>query len=1068
MSSLWLVIIMPALALNGAFIDQSPTTSHEYRDNLSLALQPLGVVLQSATPYDISLREFDFVVYRYQVAEQSYQTNKIASLAGMQCICLQCLLQDSSHWKSLVLDLMAYNGWSHAVIITDLHYATLHQEFSYSPNITSILISSDTPEKSIERLMARTVKTTGVRHIFVATQHDMSGLVLSQGNLLAMWQGYSYTLIDRACLHSASSLISGVLCIVKEGFEAVVTSVQYDAALLAGRLFGVRSGYSLLNIVEGRRFQVGSFLPSLSLSSSPIYPGGSLAPPNNSQITVLIGSVLSLPGDRVALQDHKPVLPRFAYKHQVFDCFDFINLPTYSACFPQFSKENVSLVFFGCCSFDALSGVYMMKLTGNYWPSIGAHVYYDPLSSLAEYPYFIRTVQAIEYFYTHIFRLIQLMRYKKINILFSDYLVFDRGQSFLDLIQASNIEIVTPKDLINIPQTPDPTYFDRVAEAVDKSGIRPLFLISISLDHFKLAAALFDRGLRADDISFYSTALDFTKDFQKEDPTVREKALHLLDSFLFTTPTSQFGEEGNRVSKLINLDSKGERRTDCLVYDAMKLALLTADAALMRGVPFSDVAAIMKLTRLFKFQGCTGTVSINYLDNNRRQMNLNVAQFILQDGVLVSTTAIEISIESSQVYFIYTPIVWPGGTTVIPPLFRLNYAECPYPVEWKKEFSEARKYNFMIGLCLVMVAVVSAVTAQRSFYRNVELEYPTSVFVQSTQDKLILITSSASLVLLQVFAPAHSLAMQVATSIIGSFITTKENYYDGGFFSLVNIVISILIIWHLCLILSWYRRASETLRHIAQWGVVAVSFGALPLTVFVSLLVYDCFDAYVEGAPSYADTVLDMDCYVECGKSSHILYSIGVSLVLLAFVIFSIVYVPATINRIEGTHVQLSSKFVQLKAILELTTVFLYKHMDYVGELAYSVATLALFCSFIVLSHIVPYINVQVLQLKYTVSMYAMLTLQIEVVLLQLFRRFDWATLTIVLGAAGVYGSLIVYYKVKAKRLPQLVTEGHKINANAWFSYAFGSERKPPSKKPNSEVVQSDIGIVSKPQTLKN
>lgn len=1033
-------------------IDELGTFTSKDRLRLSELLKDRGLGLRFIGVEEAQVFSGICLLDYSATANYKYQVLK-ASRAYMNYFCMTCYNSDREGWRQPIDTLLSAYGWERAVLVADETYSEVFAALSESENYETFMLSSDTTEPVLKDFMSRQVAVLGLRPIFVTASASLTLALLKNGKELEMLSGYAYVLVDEACLYDTAILDQGPLCIVKAGFEKANDWLEYESEAIASAVFSRDLSFSLLNIVAGERDIVGYFSPSLSITQSPVFPGGLAVPPDNSPFKVLIGNSdvysdsrsSTFAGSSLAISEYKSALPNHSYELYRTRCYNNNDLSSYSQCLALFQQRNASYIFIDGLGAEPFAALAAMQSLAYSLPIVAGQEYFDELSSTSTYPNFVRLVPNFSYFIPHTFRVIEYYGFDQINMFFSDFLVTDGGASFVEYTKNSNINIVTPESLRSLSSDNADSFFSKAAQQIKDSGIRPMVLFLHDTQIWVLLKAMYDLGITVDDVVIFSSIASFP-DMLKypQDDEVRAQVASFTECFICSTIAHFVGSEGERILEKLK-DSEAPLQSSCIVYDAFKLTMLTSDLSILRGL--TNTGDVMEAFRSVRFVGCSGNVMINLSDNNRKQMMLGVYQFrFLGNDEWDKVKIMEISIEGTQMYYVYDSIVWPGGTTTIPKIYRLNYEDCPYPVERKQRSQEGREASLFITIVVLGVLIIIALPTFFAYHRrSAALDYPTAVFAPSTEDYFLLISTVLDTAFLQLFSPGGDIILQVVLGMVSASLLDTDHYSDGKYYNLLNAVFVVYIGWALSTAVS-LRFPKINLSKL--YSILLSYIGYVP-AVFVSLGVLDCSFTYSEDPTSMRDAVLDMDCYQQCWHDKHIVIAALIIGMLTIYISVIQAFLPRIVKSLEGSHIQLSPIYFQCKVLLQYIVIALFKQQFLISEIGFHVGSLFCSAGLIGLSFQVDCFNIAAVNLKHRLMLTLVFVYQAATTAIHFMPSTVLSVACAISLSIAVSLASIVVASVRLKKLPVIMTEGEKVDASAWFTFAFSLKSvRPPVRRP--------------------
>jgi len=677
--------------------------------------------------------------------------------------------------------------------------------------------------------------------------------------------------------------------------------------------------------------------------------------------------------------------------------------------------------------------VFMQK-TGLIYPFVECRLPVEMLSSPLAFPYFVRTISALDYYANHFIRTMYRYNYKKINYVMSYYLGKQAPEAMEKALIAARIEIYTPVELrFKDSYKGEKDYNEAVCQSIYDSGVRPTVIYISQIEARELLLKCYDMGLRKEDIIVFAIAMDLNSLAINQSPTDKQKLYSFMPSFLGFYPACLVESEE------VDYKAKFEKVfdytffNDCSSYDLGLTSVNAFDYALKRGLNIYNPTEMMTALRNVRFRGCTGDVQLGFNDNNRKDSMMSAYQIFNEEDKYKLYRMFDVSIISSPSFHELMPIVWYDGSNNVPKGNRYTFEDCPFPEEWRiiTPYSQARTACIMLGLAL-LTGLLAFIFKYR-VYRYAELIDIKKPIMLSTQDLLIFIASLFEPLQFLVIAPNQDFLNAISHNFFSKAIWSSIDFNNGKFWLLINSLFAMYISW--LALLALVMRAIYTQKGVDLQFLLFLLLRPLNFAFLFGLLTtFDCNEGSSEFEDSSDTAFMDVDCYEDCWKGMHLNYVIGASVTLVSYLVLSILCINRLHLTLEGHQFVTSPTFLLARTVIQVSTICLYKSRPVLGKEVYSAFFLSLVGCYSGCVCLKKSINVPSLDLWHKAVTLAVLYLLMICVLEDFFLKN-------VLSGVGLCVSglfvITLVTRFKLNRCARLVMQPRKADFEKWLQFAF-------------------------------
>lgn len=964
-------------------------------------------------------------------AGQYYYVKKDLLLANPLA---QPLKSDFEILEKLANSFVSVFGWDQAYLVEQDAW-DLQEDH---PDLEGIFLSSGLSQTNYDVFASREIRVSGVRALLVLADEFTTNSLLTSFAKFEMNEGYAIILLGTNCLFDTSIYPTGILCVSIAGLENSASTLEVDFGYIFYALTSRPLTWTILNVIEGIKYPCGTFEEdTLSLSPSIVFPGGLTSVDWSAPFPLAVNQneyyfepIFSQRSTEWAFEQLKLENKNFIVKPlRVFQCKAIMDFDRFINCHIKM-KIARNLAFLSA-EFDG-SIVYhleFMKATGLMQPYVNSESVIELLSSSDVYPNFVRLTKRASELILHLLLLNIDLNYDEILFLISLSIEETSVEISINNFTNKGIKVVNPEKFRYL-MIEDSEYMALLAEYIKSTELRPLILFSPAKDNSVLMRALYDVGLRREDLMIITIFTTFQEIIDYA-TTLEEKAK--IEEFRTCTIslaiTSFLGSHGEQLLKEYKLKYDSVYFTDCLNYDLVNQVVLALNFTLRRGLNIFDWEQLITAMKEVRFTGCSGGVRFSKENNDRVNIDMDSTQAKEVNGKLEQVKVLRTSL-TGQNFFWDGSFEWPDGTSTPPKQFRLNYEDCPFAEEHRRNSPKGGNIAAavdwtIVGLTIIVSAIVWLCT-QGPFYDS------TAVIILSTQDILVYLSSLLDVIWLDFVSPGQSVIYEVL-GLIFSQLQMKD-LSDGVFYSLLRTTyifagISLAIL--LAVFLRKYKPFKIDL-HIAAYVLHRPIYF---LVVFALMTTFDCSEAdSASEDPSLTDSFLDVDCYEYCWKDTHVNYAVTSMIMLAAYVLLPTMIASSLTNELEGLQIEANPRHLVAKQSFIVTLIALHKTKHLIPSPIDSLLFLATYGSYTLLCMRIKVVSIPSLSTAHNALLGVFFAMYVSV----FFHKEAYPSLPLWISFGVAFALCVaVYSLVQIKKYPKRIENPTGIDTAVLFKFAF-------------------------------
>jgi hypothetical protein len=952
---------------------------------------------------------------------------------------------------------------------------------------TSMTLSEDITDVSLNSLVSRGVRTQGKRVIVVAADGQLGVRTIKaliRGKLVR--EGFVVIAVTRlAGDFKAIPNSKGLLTLTLEGNEntksfleteelnirrLILNTAAYSPATADRAIVMLNNNQTNSTSLVGTN-QGGSF----RVTGSIVYPGGKSTPPSDTKIKIAVSmnSGNSNPGNTtdpynsiyfrgalLAFETAKTdnYLDKWEVEVHEVDCgASIFNVNFTTNCFKR-EKDRLGVAFMSTFAASVTGNAYnvMQKLNITI-PNVGSSIAASAFSDSKKYPRFVRVVSSSDMLANSYMLFLRQYKYTRVNLVYSNE-TFGRGfaEYLTGVFKIAGIEIVNseasramPIDMANKFNSTDPRH-TLPANEVLASQIRPLIALLGSQYKVPLFSSLTNAGLSKEDLVIIEHG-SYKALLNDVDDQTRAELEDLLEGQLYVYYSAYVGSLGLEIKEsLFSRYAYNASEYECLHYDGAKLILTALKAALLRGEDYEDPAVMLSELRKARFTGCSGQIAISSDSNDRREVAADLNNLIREGDAFIENKVMTILFTSSQPITVHDSIKWPDGTELVPKIDRLNYVDCPFPEELRHSFYDGTVAEYAALLAFAGASVCIGILL---FWRLQRIEYEITETDRETLIDLIV----QYLVFIEALqlcykGPSFDSFFPTGATILSlsCFGFTQIIESDlKGYWSAVHLAIAVIAFFMISSLFLWLKelncRINETLEDCSS--VCVPVLGSLCFLPFVSVLldIFICTQAAGpdENSLDYSDSFLMRDCNETCWEGKHLTYVIIISFIIP--ILQAALTLTLTMWQVQEDtlHIVVHPKFLAVKLTFRVLVAVIGTLLRKDFVLLHAVLFYVIIVAELVLTIKSKPFNYSRTNFWHSVMLTIVLIFALCALLEDYFpiNSQVWTMITLVCAGA----LLKIASGIHRFKLPRIFREPPKVNINDIFNFAFRFNQEVPS-----------------------
>jgi ABC-type branched-subunit amino acid transport system substrate-binding protein len=427
----------------------------------------------------------------------------------------------------------------------------------------------------------------------------------------------------------------------------------------------------------------------------------------------------------------------------------------------------------------------------------------------------------------------------------------------------------------------------------------------------------------------------------------------LLGSIMFF-PVSFINEFGQNVQNLFTEKFKTQPVDyTSFAFDSVLAVYYAIENLISNNYDYENPVNFMKALRNLKFVGSTGTVSVQQYSNDRSPMD----HFILNTKFSNNSWEIQriglFSPASTKVFTFYDTITWPGGVlpSDSPPI-----QNCPFP---DNTIQYTIKGNLILILILASTISIPILAIKKGwkYWGKVENKLVAGKKYDMMFNDMLEVAKIAFEFFQYIgLIPSLPLILQIFKIVGNGLSLNLETIYAMNstiYWRMYQIVLSFSGFIIIIRVLYFFKIKFPYSRLLFCLAGDLLWVG----TLSTLLNIYQCQQSSILPFLYY-------DCYTVCWESTHTMYVIINSCVLVTYCYIIVLEKPKW-NELESAeqHVFLSPKQTYIKSVFQATLVCLKKLIYVLGSEGYNIILLVLLTSYTLFIIKFPPYNVEIVSL---------------------------------------------------------------------------------------------------------
>ncbi|CAG9328021.1 unnamed protein product [Blepharisma stoltei] len=860
--------------------------------------------------------------------------------------------------------------------------------------IVPTLISYD----AILLILAKQIKPLGVRIIIIAASEDTTVLVqkaiieadMNKADYAfifinhSIWAAYlegSILISDDDYVASSEEdyleyLIDNFSNFIRYLMEASEIQGAYSAYTVNNYMKTVIEGYSksyLYNIQNSQKVICGYMNGNEVQVDSPfIFPGGSIAAPDNTKITISISAyggvsnpdgtyytenALALTGAMHAVYDinsKSEILSNFELSiFNISDCG--ASIFEYKYCYDCLQSHLENIGYFHLTGLQTIitqGTIEIFRSLNLSTPVIGIQTTAS-MSNQIYYPQYAR----VSYPNTISGSIIAIILYsfgiRKVSLLCTNATWgTDFKEQFESQSKQYNIEILNEKRLV--PYGYNGTDKSFIQEIIDVKS-RYLVMEVTAPDDLYVIEAFYDAGVRKGDLYLFLADLVIDVGYLNETEVGHKaflKRKELMDGLLYFGSLTYYGSVGERLKTELLSTYGMAPDIMCLYYDAAYLGAHGLDTLISLGINLNSTM-ISKAIRNIKFTGCTGKIQIDKNANDRSTVVFGIYNLVQINSTWTMRLCGIYDPDAVNFYQTVHSMSWfDENKGVLPSDIVGADLECPFKPSESKPFLDG--YLLLAGIGTLPL-LLGAFLGIKYFNYIFTREFPMldSVQEETLIDTWIYIAMIIEGVQYIAIGPDFNgflleLSNLTKFSMLDIRGSTKESHWN--IWDQIELMDIIAVFW-IILLVQRLLHVEEKCKILLLTAMDELGKYCLPIIgdlLFIPivnflLMTFQCTHSIGD---EFKDSYHDQDCSVFCWQGNHLEYVIVSSIILLLYLPTSLYFRPMWQDETEDLvfHFREQPFHSVIKSFWQLLLIVLRIVLLPESELSYNI------CCFVIIS----------------------------------------------------------------------------------------------------------------------
>jgi len=956
-------------------------------------------------------------------------------------------------------------------------------------------VVNDTTDNSLSLLTIRQVKPSGIKHILIDAEAALAGRILkTMNNSKMLKKDISIYLSSRASSFPKTLNYTGLITVSETAALNASSAIDYDLNTI--REFGssncpnstckttnlqmanqylaytATKGLVVSNMVGGSFKRVGMYSNGdLKIEAPIVFVGGMLTAPTTelSTITMTLNSGNNNPDGTVEptnsfyqsyakyafkVMNQDKVLYPFQVKVHEVSCGATVAVPAFIAKCLLEAKSEIGIGFFPSSSSPMTIVLHaLMNSLGINSFLIGCLIQVPILSSTKDFPFVIRMMTLTTNVLYPIVLFFKSYGYNSVNIIYSNDLyglpnftvakqIFEKNGITIANSEAS--QAIEP----DLAASRDCAKYSDFFTGLLSSGVRPTFFIAVNTFQSVIVDCLYQLGASAEDLILLYSVMTFNLLVGASEADIARRKTFIHQQF--NVFQSSFAGE---LGKKVEADATKEFgiapvQAQSIFYDGALFATYTVKSMILRGLDFEDRVAFGAELRKNSVIGTTGRIKIEENSNDRKTMDVDFFNVIIDEND-THTTIKFMTIDLSSSKFITTygvDPVWNTGSTTPPPQNTKNYDGCPFPEEERHDFEEGKQLMVYLACFYFILAFISTFL---SFKKHMKINFTplTERSEISYHDYMVALIISVEAVQYITYSPTFP-----GFTVNGVFDISQFGF---SYLNKVTFVIIAVFAWMFMCFIVYSKHANLLTRFNLDLILLAAELvqpilGNIFFMPFLAIMfdLYACTEAAGPDKDSltFEDSFLDRDCDHYCWNGTHLTLAIIAALALSLYITIAIYVRPSMQEFLPMLHVKSNPKYYVCKSLFQVFLILIKRVLKEDYMLSYSFVYLGVFTVYLLLSLVKDQYNYKRMSLLHNFSLAVVLwygVLSVSHKMSELEMYVMWITLFmfgfVVMSAFSVYRyarhpSLL--YSIKNKHMNELLTFAFSFNSKvpAYFT----------------------------------
>ena len=575
------------------------------------------------------------------------------------------------------------------------------------------------------------------------------------------------------------------------------------------------------------------------------------------------------------------------------------------------------------------------------------------LNSSYDFPYFLRTSQSDGSTAPALVAFLELMKWKKIAVVYTDD---DTGigvySSFIENIKSYDISIENNEDKRKIVLK----YKNEKLSAATLASIDEV-LSEIIRKQLKIILFFGNEDLTGQLVKDIHRKELYGKGYfwlgsgwlnAKLVQDLRNSSyLETLQGFMSLAPRPPIGDAGEAFTASYKSEySESPSAFSALAYDSVFLYADCLARMIEAGEDFNHLDSLMSFLRTSDFDAASGTLKFSEGFNDRYTTGFSLLNVQGEDLVLI----MQYDPLTSYVAEGKTAIKWPGGSSAPSDSWSGPF-DCPFPKSMSVSSETGIITIIMIGIGLVIVSFSIGIYHYNRTRKTVFEKLKVKEF-KTWKDTMVEVMIAVEFLQFLAIAPSFKsldLLIKILSNIFMLDVIKITDSSTRYYWFMLSAVCSLCFVWFAFMIVMIFKK-SGVFNRVPLFkrffsGLILIFLPFFGNTLFLPILAF-LLDAFVCDHQVLGKAYVWRDCYQTCWTQTHVKYVVLSSFAIVLYQPLAIICRPLWQETHKNVHLKTKTTFLLIKTCFQILLITVGKALQGNFPLAHGILFTLLSCIF--------------------------------------------------------------------------------------------------------------------------